>query len=162
MKTLMYKILLIVLISFLSYSAMAQPGPGGERALERIETMRKIKLLEILKLDEAASDKFISKFTTYENNIKEKRDQIDDLSEELANTLRSHGSKEEITKKSEKLLQLQEELQKLFMDKLKAMRSILNEEQYAKFLIFENNFPKELRKQLFKYFKNKGSDRDDR
>ena len=148
-----FSIILLIQMLALQNNVIAQ---SDNKAIERIESLKKIKLLEVLKLDEATADKFLIKYTTYENTIKEKKENLDNTADDLKNSLKSHESNDEIIKKSDKMIQLQEELQKIHLEKLKAMKSLLNEKQYAKYLVFENNFNRELRQNIFKVLKQRG------
>jgi hypothetical protein len=130
------------------------------KAKERIEQIKKMKLLDILNLDEAAAEKFITKYTTYENKVNEKRQALDEVTDELQKSVRKKESKDDVSKLTKSYLDLQKQFFDAIADKTKAMSSILNEEEYAKFLIFENEFPKELQKVLFeKKMKDKGRKR---
>jgi hypothetical protein len=118
--------------------------------------LKKSKLLDILDLNEEASNRFLSKFTTYEKKLHEQKKQIDETSADLEDGLRKGISKDDLNKKSQKLLEAQMKLQDMNIEKLKAMKDVLNETEYAKYLVFEDRFPKELQRMLFKRQKDKG------
>jgi len=142
-----------VLISF-SSQANAQPA---HKAKERIEQLKKMKLLDILNLDEAASEKFLASYSQYEKKIEGKKSELDDVSKELRHAVRDKSSKDEIKKLSSKYIDLQTQFFDLLKTRLQAMSSLLSDTDYAKYLVFENEFPKELQKILFEH-RMKGRD----
>lgn len=137
------KMLLVVLVlSFFQFAAQAQP----QRARERVQTLKKVKLVEILNLNEAEADKFLAKYSGYENRINEKRQAMQNAMSELNQSLK--GDKSGLKAKSENILKLQEEMQNLQLEKIRGMRSSLNEEQFAKYLLFERSFARELKMRM--------------
>ena len=144
----------IVLIIGVSGGTMAQPP---KKALERIELMKKMKLLEILNLDEATAEKFLIKFNVYENKLKDKKEELDRFVDELRDNIKDKESNETLAKKTEKAIQLQEELQHLFLEKLKYLKPLLNDEQYAKYIVFESKFQEELRRIIMEKLENRDS-----
>jgi hypothetical protein len=65
---------------------------------------------------------------------------------------------EDIARKSENVLEKQTLLNSAMIEKIKAMKSMLNEEQYGKLVIFEHNFPLQLQKMLMKRAKQQMRD----
>jgi hypothetical protein len=131
---------------------MAQPP---RKAMERMEQVKKIKLLDLLDLNEAESEKFLVKYNASEKAIQEKRESLDRAVEALQNRVEEKASKEELVKQSDNVINLQNELQNLHLEKLKSMKSVLNERNYAMFLVFETNFMKELQKHIFDLMKKR-------
>ena len=136
----------------LSINLFSQPAM---KARERVDQIKKVKLLDLLNLDETQSANFLNKFNQYEKKISEKRNEMDELSRDMRKNLKKKASKEELNNMSIKLVQMQVNFFELIKEKIMGMKSLLNDEQYAKYLIFENEFPKELQKAMIKKFKNK-------
>ena len=155
MKTSIFKTialaLLIIILSGAFYTISAQQP---RKALERIGQMKKSKLLEILDLSEESSNKFLSKYTAWEKKVLEQKKAIDEASADLESSLRKGDGKDVLIQKSQKLIEAQVKLQNLNTEKLKAMKEVLNDVEYAKFLVFEDRFPKELQRMILK--KQKG------
>lgn len=145
-------ILSLIAIFVASVSLNAQPPA---KAKERIEQLKKIKLLEVLNLSEEQADKFLVKYTSYEKNIGELREKLmksaDDLHEAIAKK-----SASEIKAKTDEHLKLFESMQNAMTEKNKGIRSVLDETQFAKYLIFEQKFMHELQKAIM----NRGEDKD--
>ncbi len=156
MKTLIHKkmLLFVVLIGFaISSNAISQPA---EFARERMETLKLVKILEILDLKEDEADKFIGKYKSLEKAVKDKSDKLEILNDELRLALKKDANDKEIKELTDKFLVVQNEFFMANMEKLKSMQSFLNQQNYAKFLIFEMNFHKKLRNMLMDFNKKKG------
>ena len=146
LKTIAFTTLILLISGTFSY-INAQPP---RKALERIAQIKKSKLIEILNLSEENSNKFLSKYTAWEKKILEQKKAVDETSADLEASLRKGDGKDELIQKSQKLLDAQQNLQNMNTDKLKAMREVLNDVEYAKFLVFEDRFPKELQRMILK------------
>lgn len=156
MKTLNLKAgLLFLSISLLignSFILIAQPA---RKAMERIEQMKMMKLLEHLDLDEANAEKFLVKYNSLEKNIKSKMDALDQATETLKNRIKEKAPKDELAKMTDKVIELQLDLGNAFNDKLKAMKGVLPEDKYAIYVVFESTFTKELRENIFNMIKKR-------
>ncbi len=146
-------IFVIALFLMTNFYTPAQPNP---RAMEQLKQFKKIKLLEILDLDEATAEKFLVKHNANEKKIEEKKKQMDEAVQDLENSLKNAAPKDEITKKTEKVLQITQEFQKLIDESLQSMKPILNEVQYAKYIIFEHKFRGEVQKAIIERMKKRG------
>jgi len=155
MKNSLRKILISALLVVLTcpFLLISQPP---RKAMERMEQVKKIKLLDLLELNEAESEKFLVKYNAGEKAIMEKREALDRAVEALQNRVEEKASKEELIKQSENVINLQTELQNQHLEKLKSMKSVLNEKNYAMFLVFESNFMKELQRHIFDLMKKRG------
>ena len=143
------KITIVFAILILT-AAVVSAQPQGNKVRERISMMKKMKLMDVLNLDEQSSDKFIAQYSSWEHKIDEQRSIVDKTSEDLTATLKKEASNDEITKKTENLLDAQNKLYNLTQDKLRALKSQLSTKDYAKLVVFEDRFYKELQKILFK------------
>ena len=118
------------------------------KAKERVQQIKKMKLLELLNLDEAASEKFLSKYTVWEKKLNEKRDAIESAIDELQSNLRKKISNNDIVQQSNKILSLRSDLFSSIQESQKDIKSILNDTQFATYLVFEHKFRKEMEKML--------------
>lgn len=143
-----------VLILALSISfSSAQPA---NKAKERIAMMKKMKLLEILNLDEQNSEKFLIKYSAQEKKVEEQRMAVDAVADELSSAIKKDASKDEIANLTEKLIVSQSKLNDVYLEKLRTFKTVLEPKEYAKFLVFESKFMKELQKILLNMAKGKG------
>jgi len=129
--------LLVVIVLSFTFSVNAQPP---ERMGERMQALKKIKLLEILDLKEEESDKFLVKYNALEKNIKEKQDQLKDVSDDLEDALRDNKDDKELAELSSKVLKAHKDFQDAVSKRFTEMKEVLNEKQFAKYLVFEKKF----------------------
>lgn len=150
------KILLFTVIVMLSFGTInAQNTPL--KAMERIQSLKKVKLLEILELNEADADKFLVKFNEYEKNVLDKFKKLEDASEQLQKAIRDEDYKN-IEKLNENYIIANKELNQAVQDKFENVKKLLPKEKYAKYLVFERRFQNEIRKQVYKRMGQKDGD----
>lgn len=148
------KMLVFLFISVVLFQAggelSAQPGP---QSIKRIQQVKKMKLLDELNLDEKTADRFLIKYSAWEDKVNEKKEAIDIARKELDLAVQKKEDKSALTQKSNKFLEAMAEMGKTLQDKNIDMRNVLTEEQYAKFLIFEDRFMHDLQKTMFRMMK---------
>ena len=141
MKNLTYSIIIFLLATTFTFS---QPMKMHERML----TVKKVKLLEYMDLNEAKSDKLLIIVTKYENELRDLNEKIKSLSEKLSNDLEKL-SDSDLKKRNDELYNNLANISNIQKNKLNEARSTLTEKEFAKFQIFELKFAHELRKHLF-------------
>jgi hypothetical protein len=144
---------IVLLLLVISYG-FAQSQPAN-KAKERISMMKKMKLMEILNLNEDEAEKFLAKYTVYEKKVDEQRMAVDKAADELSKALKKDASKDDIAKMTDNLMDNQVKLNEVYIDKLKAFKSVLDTKEYAKFLVFESKFMKELQGILLRMAKHR-------
>lgn len=87
-------ILAIILIAVQS-NIFAQPA---FRAKERIAEFKKMKLLEVLDLDEKSSEKFLAKYNSAEKAIREKQEKLDEAILDLEYLIRKKSNQRRFNK----------------------------------------------------------------
>ncbi len=117
------------------------------KAKERIEQLKKIRLIDILELDETGAEKFFARYNQYQKKVEEARANLHDAVEDLERNVQSKSGKE-YSRKADIVIEKQTALANAIAEKLRAMKTILTEEQYGKFIVFENNFAAQLQKML--------------
>lgn len=144
--------LVILFVSALTLTAQpyGDMQGNGRKVKERISQIKKMKLLDILDLDEASADKFLIKYSAWEKKIEAQRDKIQIALDDLQLTLKSSKDKSAITKKTNAVISLQDDMMKLMKDMRADLKNVLDEVQYAKYLLFEHNFRREMGKMLMK------------
>jgi len=152
-----YKILIIIasmiIVGMLAINVSKSEPPF--RAKERIEQLKKIKLLDLLELDEERSAKFLSKYNELDRKSEELKLEMEHETEVLELLIKSDASKEEISKQTTKVIDMQQKFHKSLNDKLKEIKPLLSEIEYAKFVVFESRFHDEVRKIIMKNYRNK-------
>lgn len=149
MLTYNFKTALVLTIAFIFTFGNVNAQKQPLKAMERIQSLKKIKLLEILELNEADADKFIVKFNEYEKNVLDKFKKLEDASEELRKAIENDDYKN-IDKLNETYIVANKELNQAVHEKFDNVKKILPKEKFAKYLVFERRFQNEVRKQVFK------------
>lgn len=152
MKILKIKVFFLLLVIFTTGELSSQPPdqpPMRGAAFQRLATMKKVKLMEVLNLDEAKSDKFLAKYTAYENKMINLHNNMDQVTRELEELMRNEKVKSnELKTKIDEILKLNQEHSKLLSERLKDFQSILTDEEFAKVILFERNFNSEVRRKI--------------
>ncbi len=136
---------LLLGVAISSGSAIAQ---DGAKMREKVEQLKKVKLIEILDMNEDAAEKFFARYNVYENKVNDAFKEVQQAVGELNSRIDRKAPDAEIKSQNDIVLQKQNALHAQVDEKLKAMRSLLTEEQYAKFIVFENKFTQKLREIL--------------
>lgn len=137
-------ILLVILLIPVTY--FAQPWTGGkhDKQLQKIEQLEKIRLIEILDLDEETSIKFFAKRKQFQQNIRNYHEQlkvkIDDIEFLKFENLKS----DELKKLTDEILAIQKKIFEERMNFILGMREYLPENKILKYLVFERKFKEEI------------------
>jgi len=107
--------------------------------------LKKIKLLEVLDLNEADADKFLVKYNASESNIRDKHDALKLANDELELALRAKQSDKELNDKINKMMISQQNVQDALANRLKEFKELLTPVQFAKYLVFEKKFMERLK-----------------
>jgi len=150
----------VTLISFFIISCvflfandlLAQKNIHSPKAKERMDMVKKMKMIEAMELNETKSEKFLVKFNSYSKQLDEKRKQQQELVDKLNDAVKNNSK--ELSSLTEQLLNLQNEISKINYNKFQELRGILSEIEFAKYLIFENKFMRE----VFSCFMNYNND----
>ncbi|MFN8358429.1 MAG: hypothetical protein U0264_00815 [Candidatus Kapaibacterium sp.] len=119
------------------------------KAKEKIEQLKKMRLIDILDMDEQTAEKFFTRYNQLQKKIEEAKLDLQESVSDLEKAVRSKAGKSgDYYRKADVVLEKQNALNAAVSDKIKSMRSLLTEEQYAKFIVFENNFVAQLQKML--------------
>jgi multidrug resistance efflux pump len=128
-------------------TAAGKSRQGQEGGKSKIEQLKKLKLIEKLDLDDATAEKFFMRYNGSQKKVEESRKALDDATNEL-DKAKAGGNTEKIKQLTEQMLQKHKQLQEATNEMLKSIRIVLNDKQYAEFLVFEAKFPEILRKSL--------------
>lgn len=152
---MLYKLdsLTVLFLSFFLQAAQAQPPPGRpphppwvpEDRMHRVEQFKKIRLMEVLKLDEDESVRFFNRYNKFEEEIRglerERNKIIDDV-----DSLVKQGREDEAYQKDfDELIALGQKVANTRTRFYNEIRGILTPQQVAKLIVFERDFGRELR-----------------
>lgn len=145
--------LLLVLIIFNVSQSFAQDRPFLRRGpMKKIEELEKIKILDVLNLDESTSVKFF----TRKNQTRDKIFNLEDKNIEILNNLDSELKKgnskdvNKIQKLNDDFVSTSIEIERERMNFIRSLNEILSPEQVGKYIVFEKRFREEIRDLLIK------------
>ncbi len=119
----------------------------GGKAKKQIDQLKKLKLIEALNLDDAAAEKFFVRYNTEQKKVDDARKFLDDAMNDL-DKAKSSGNNDRIKQLTQQTLDKHKQLQDASSEMLRSVREVLNEKQFADFLVFEAKFQEQIRKAL--------------
>lgn len=141
--------LISVVVSIAAMSAVAQPPRMmGQKSLERVEQYRKVRLIEMLELNEDQSARFLARLKEHDNAkraiMKEKMDVLD----KIDRLVRNNGDEKDMEAMFAEVGALDNRIADHDRRFFRGLNDILTVEQRAKYLLFERHFEKELREAM--------------
>ena len=136
--------LVLALTAFASAQAQDLPPVSG-RAGERLEMWRKMRIQEVLRLDEETSVRFFARYSKHTQQFREINLQRNSLVDQLSLTNRSGSSDAERQKLIDKLMQSEEEITHAKLAFLEDLKELLTPRQLASYIVFERDFNKNVR-----------------
>ena len=138
--------LVLISVLFMLTHVIAQDQlPMHGPAAERIAQYKKVRLMEVVQMNEETSVRFLARYNKHEENIRaigmernELIDQLQKLSKSNSNDAAMENIIKDIGMSEEKVL---EERTKFIGE----LRDILSLKQLSQFIVFERNFNKNLR-----------------
>jgi predicted nucleic acid-binding Zn-ribbon protein len=143
MKHLNFRIMTIILFALSYLIATAQPPMHANK---RMETLKKMKLLEVLDLNESESNQFLAKYDSWADKISDERKKLQNIREELADAVK--GKDDNIKAISTKFENQLNQIHTIMKQRLEDFRKMLSDDNYAKLLIFEMEFPRKLQDEI--------------
>ena len=128
--------------------------------MKKIEELEKIKLLDVLNLDEATSVKLFTRRNQDRTKIWDYEDKINNVLQNIESEVKKGSDKDvsKIQKLNEDFCNLSMDVEKEKLSFLRSLSDILNPEQIGKYIVFERKFRDEIRNLLMKerFKRNKG------
>ncbi len=125
------------------------PPPQGKReeAMKKVETLKKWRLIEELNLDEKTADSFLPMLSSIDRERRELMKERMEALRRLREALNSPAPGERRIKEGIDMAEsVSRKLQELSEKEIKAAREHLTYEQQARFLIFNQEFAREMRR----------------
>lgn len=166
MRSFKFASLIAVIILAVAASAFAQPmfkgdmkgcpkdGMKGQH--QKIENMKKMKILEYLDLNEDQADKFLVKYSAGSKVIMENMKKADDLSDKLKDALKDNSGSKEAIALADELVKAQKAIEDAKGQLMDNMKGVLPADKFTKFVYFEANFQKEVMKRMMKKQQKRG------
>jgi hypothetical protein len=133
-------VVVLVLLSALAASA----APAGQPPRERIVQFKKMKLLEMLNLDEATADKFLPRYTRWMRELDSANQARMESYRQLREAVQDAKSDADLAELVDAARNADERFQKGKYGMVDDMKSILSPRQLAKLIIFETQFQQRL------------------
>jgi len=140
-----FNISFLIIIVISSLNILAQPP---EKARERIEALKKMRMLEVIELSGETADRFILRYNDYDRELKSKIANYEAAVDELEKVLAAKSSEKTIKEKSDNLVNAHKDVHNTIANRANHFKEILNTEQLARYLIFEKRFEDKLREML--------------
>lgn len=131
--------------------AYAQPGERGqkrEKMRQRIEDLRKVKLLDILDLKGDQVERFFAVYNRHQDRFHEQQMKIDAAARDLQGAIGRGASDAELGEKTLALRNLIRDLEKTIESRFDELKPILSTKQYAQYVVFEARFRDELQRMI--------------
>jgi hemerythrin-like domain-containing protein len=141
----------MLLFSFIVSNRVISQGHRGEKQgqdfkkrFDRIEELKKLKMLEELNLSEDASQKFLSRYVNFRKQWRQLEKERSELLNDLEALLKATENEPDLSKKIEEIESVDQKMfdnRKIFIQDLK---KIIQTEKTAHYLLFERNFQREI------------------
>ena len=115
---------------------------------QRIEDLRKVKLLDVLNLQGEQVENFFAIYNRNQEKFHELRQEIDSKSKALQGAIEEEASDSELMSKTKQLREAIRQLEKSIESRFDDIRSVLSTKQYAQYVVFESRFRDELQRMI--------------
>lgn len=120
---------------------------GGrlKRPMERLESYKKIQMIEALKLDEESGLKLVGRYNKHRENVKQLEESRAALVDKLELQLKSNAADSELQRSFNEFYELEKKIGESRKKFLEDLKEIFTTKQVAEYMIFERNFMTDLR-----------------
>lgn len=136
-------LLLVLVVSSLSFTQLREPMQ--RRPIEQLESLKKVRMLEAVKLDEQTGVKLINRYSKNRETIWELELERRKIMDKLAEQLQANASDADLQKIFDELVAVEKKITDVRLNYLNELKEILTPKQMAEYLVFERNFAKEIR-----------------
>ena len=139
------KVLIIFLLSMLTLTAQPHQPRDRWEIGKRFDELEKLKILEILDMDEETALKFFARRNEMKKRAKAILEKGEKIHSDIDLALRESKGESELQKLVEASLNIEEEIFKERANFISKLDEILNTEQIAKLILFEKQFKRDVR-----------------
>lgn len=151
----LFLFLLLILTSTLVNGQVKERMRNEERPIAKIERLEKVKLIEILNLDEETSIRFFARRNDYQNKQKDLFKEREQVLRDLENKIKEKNENESFYKEEvQKILQIERKIVSEREIFLNSLATLLTPQQVAKLTVFEFK----LRRELTQFLMGRGKD----
>lgn len=116
-------------------------GPGAER----IEQFKKVRLMEVLKMDDETSIRFFTHYNKYEETFRAIQNEHNTLIDQLQELNSSNANNSDLTRAIKDIGISEEKIAETRSKFLEELKGVISIKQIAEYVVFERNFNKNLR-----------------
>lgn len=120
------------------------------KPLQKIEQWEKVKLIEVLNLNEETAVRFFARRNEHQKKMKEILDQKDGMIQDIEDEIRSASLTSDAAYKEQvgNILSLESRIMRERENFLKSLSDLFTPKQIATLVVFESKFRKEIRERL--------------
>ncbi|MCX6121369.1 MAG: hypothetical protein NTX44_07080 [Ignavibacteriales bacterium] len=146
MKWMQIASFVIISTLMISTNLVAQDQlPTRGPAAERIEQFKKVRLMEVLKMDEETSIRFFARYNKYEETLRTIQKDHNALIDQLQDLTKSNANNSDIEQAIKDIGMSEEKIAETRSKFLEELKGVLSLKQIAEYVVFERNFNKNLR-----------------
>ena len=132
-------------------SMYAQPNNNGQKHLQKVDQLEKLKLIETMGLDEQLNIRLITRRQEFKAKNRNFVRAMDSLVTEMEQNIKKGEKQSSVLKREiDEYTRIESQLLKNKQEYISSLYDILTPEQVAKYLVFERNFKKEIQELMFK------------
>lgn len=130
------------------------------KPLRQIEEWEKMKLIQVLDLNEDASVRFFARRNEHQKHVREILNQRDQLAQEIEKEIKGGAKVSDAVYQEQvnRMLEFEAKVMKERENFIKSLNDILSPEQIAKLTVFEIRFRREVRERIMGHGKNRPQD----
>ncbi|MBI3579512.1 MAG: hypothetical protein HY089_08920 [Ignavibacteriales bacterium] len=137
--------ILFIAILSVSYGQGGPGGPMGRPPQERVEQFKKIRLMEVLQLDEQTAIKFFARYNKHAESFRENRMKRNAALDQVVLMKKTNAADKDFEKIIHEVRSLDAQLTETWLKYLDELSEVLTTKQMAEYLAFEKNFTQNLR-----------------
>ena len=122
-----------------------RPNQMGGRSAERLDSFKKVRMLEALKLDEETGLKLINRYNEHREAVKGLEQERMNVVEKLEKQTASNASDGEYLAAFKELAEIERKIAEARSRYVGELKDVLTPKQIAEYLVFEKNFVREIR-----------------
>ena len=152
--------ILILTLAFASVAtplAAQQPNRGMPEGMrEKIEDLRKVKLLDVLDLEGDQVERFFTVYNRYSKEMHDLRLAIDKSSRKLQSAVSNDEDDATVSRQTKDLRKKIKDMGDLIDKRFEDVQPILSTQQFAQYVVFEARFRDELQRMILDRMRRRG------
>ncbi len=145
MKKYCYSLLIAICLAPVATNAQMHRSMGQRPALERVESLKKVRMMEALKLDENQSVKVFARYNNHREMMHALENESRGLFDKLDSQIQAGASDAEFNQTFAALLDIDRKKTEMRTKFINDLRDVLTTKQIAEYVAFERNFARDLR-----------------